>query len=214
MPLNVSENSEPLQTFRSNTFDGSDKKGRFFGTEFHGLFADFFHFSYLGLVCRCSCLFCSSEEEVNGLWLSDVNIGNRHCLFVVFSVFCVYLFVHLPDVNLRRGHHCQFLRPLCQGRFCQCHWMACRPPQPQNGCKTIPRGNERNEVIPRTLKGMFPFEEPLESLWPQYKTALSFVGTRPLQISFRGAKCPEGNSAPGQNCPFSIALILPLILDW
>ena len=44
MPLNVSENSEPLQTFRSNTFDGSDKKGMFFGTEFHGLFADFFHF--------------------------------------------------------------------------------------------------------------------------------------------------------------------------
>ena len=170
--------------------------------------------SYLGLVCRCSCVFCSSEEEVNGLWLSDVNIGNRHCLFVVFSVFCVYLFVHLPDVNLRRGYHCQFLRPLCQGRFCQCHWMACRPPQPQNGCKTIPRGNERNEVIPRTLKGMFPFEEPLESLWPQYKTALSFVGGRPLQISFPGAKCPKCNSAPGQNCPFSIALILPLILDW
>ena len=137
-------------------------------------------------------------------------------MFVAFSVCLCFLlhfmFLFLPHVNLCRCH-CQFLRPLCQGRFCQCHWMACRPPQPQNGCKTIPRGNERNEVIPRTLKGMFPFEEPLESLWPQYKTALSFVGTRPLQISFPGAKCPEGNSAPGQNCPFSIALILPLILD-
>ena len=51
--------------------------------------------------------------------------------------------------------------------------MACRPTLPPSGCETIPRGNESNEVIPRTLKSMFTFETAsVEALWEQYKTAV------------------------------------------
>ena len=79
--------------------------------------------------------------------------------------------------------------------------MACRPTLPPSGCETIPRGNESNEVIPRTLKSMFTFETAsVEALSEQYK----------LEINFVGAKCPQSNCARGQNCPF---LVFPIDLE-
>ena len=121
----------------------------------------------------CSSMVCFTHTSTNFSTLTHLHLGEIYkcswlkVLFVLMmkSVMVLPVLVWLSNVTLGGPCQCQFLPSLCQWRLCQWHLMACRPTkQPQNGCKTIPRGNESNEVIPGTLKGMFPFEMSVEAL--------------------------------------------------
>ena len=153
MPLNVSENSQPLQTFHSNTFDGIDKKAQalFFAVSWYILLL------YIKFLCS-TLTQCHLGKVYKCSWLKVLVV-------LMMKSMVLPMLVWLSNVTLVGRCQCQFLPSLCQWRLCQWHLMACRPTkQPQNGCKTIPRGNESNEVIPGTLKGMFLFEMSVEAL--------------------------------------------------